>query len=78
MATSLVFPNPIDGTVTITVSGAVASDGVFLPLASLAQTNNVVGGLIMSTTVSYDGNTYVRTYTYSGSTQLTQTAWVKQ
>lgn len=78
MVTTVIPPTLTDGTLTGVIQGAVASDGVFLPLASLAKTNTVSGGLIMTTTVSYVTNTYVQTNTYSSGVLLTQSAWVKQ
>lgn len=60
-------------------SGATASDGVTLPVDSLAQTLAYDGSGNLSTiTVSYGGNTYIQTLTYTGSNLTGISQWVKQ
>lgn len=60
-------------------SGVVAgSDGLSIPIDSLAQTLGYTGSNLTTITVSYRGNTYVQTLTYSGSTVTAISQWVKQ
>lgn len=55
------------------------SDGKSIPLDSLAQTLGYDGSNNLTTiTVSYDGNTYIQTFTYVGSNLTGISAWVKQ
>lgn len=73
-------PAVLDGRTV--VGGATASDGVVLPIDSLAvvytggppQTPNTV----WVNTVTYLGNTYTQSYTFdSGGNLSAQTGWVK-
>ena len=73
------LPVVLDGRTV--VGGATASDGVVLPLDSLAVTYS--GGAPSSpnavwvNTVVYEGNTYTQTYTFDSSGNLaSQTGWV--
>lgn len=56
----------------------VASDGVTLPIDSLAQTLGYTGSNLTSVTVSYGGQTYVQTLTYTGVNLTGVSQWVKQ
>lgn len=74
------LPIVVDG--QIVVNGATASDGVVLPIDSLAVT--YTGGppstpnAVWVNTVVYNGNTYTQTYTFDSLGNLaSQTAWVK-
>jgi len=58
--------------------GIVASDGVTLPIDSLAQTLGYTGSNLTSVTVSYGGQTYVQTLTYTGVNLTGVSQWVKQ
>lgn len=55
-----------------------ASDGAALPIESLAVTRTYSAGLVATETVVHEGNTYVKTYTWSGSELTSETGWVKQ
>ena len=58
---------------------AIASDGVGLPLDSLAQTFTYNGSnQELTDTVTYKGNTYVRTKTYTGGNLTGVSIFVKQ
>lgn len=57
----------------------VASDGVGLPLDSLAQTMSYNGSnQLLTITVSYKSNTYIQTYTYTSSNLTGVSIFVKQ
>lgn len=56
----------------------IASDGVLLPIGNLAKTYGQSGGQINTITVSYAGETYVQTLTYSNGLVATESKWVKQ
>lgn len=72
-------PLPVDVTVTDSVSGTTASDGVVLELDSLAQTLNYNGdGTLNYIQVTYLGNNYRQTFSYSGGNLVGITGWVKQ
>lgn len=63
----------------ITALAAVASDAVALPLNSLAQVPTWNSdGTVNYLTVSSGGNTYRKTYSYSGGNCSNISAWVKQ
>ena len=68
------------GSVEQILTNIVASDGVIIPIDSLDQTMtyNAAGGLLDTVTVSYGGNTYKQTFTYSGSNVTLISQWVKQ
>lgn len=63
---------------TKTIQCVIASDGVLLPVDSLEKTYTASGGVITSTSVSYGGETYVLTTSYSGGLPATDSQWVKQ
>ena len=57
----------------------IASDGILLPIDSLAQTLGYDGSNNLTTiTVTYNGITYVQTMTYVGSNVTAISQWVKQ
>lgn len=56
----------------------IADNGVALPVDNLAHTFTSSGGLIATDTVSYLGNTYVQTLTYTSGVIETISLWVKQ
>ena len=58
--------------------GIVASDGVTLPIDSLAQTLAYTGSDLTSISVSYGGSTYIQTLTYTGDKLTGVSVWVKQ
>ena len=62
-----------------TGSGAIASDGVAIRPDSLDQTLDYDGSnRLTGITVVYGGNTYVQTYTYTGSNLTGISRWMKQ
>jgi hypothetical protein len=72
-------PLAVDLTVTDSVSGTTASDGVVLELDALAQTLNYNGdGTLNYIQVTYLGNTYRQSFTYGGGALTGISAWVKQ
>lgn len=73
---------PIAGGGNTVIDSATATDGVVLPIGSLAVTYS--GGppntpnAVWVNTVSYLGNTYTQTYTFNSSSNLVSiTAWTK-
>lgn len=56
----------------------VASDGVSLPIGSLAESYSYTSGILTTATVSYGGNTYVQTYIYTSGNLTGISQWVKQ
>jgi hypothetical protein len=60
------------------IYSAVASDGVLLPLSSLTETNTYSGGQIATSSVTYLGNTYTQTFTWTLGNLATISQWVKQ
>lgn len=59
-------------------SGVTASDGVVLPIDSLAQTMGYTAGNLTSVTVTYGASTYVQTLTYTSGNLTGVSKWVKQ
>lgn len=60
-------------------SSPVASDGVVIPMAAVAQAFAYNGSNQITTiTVSYKGNVYVQTYTYTGGNLTGISLFVKQ
>lgn len=57
-------------------TGAVASDGVNIPINSLAQTLAYTGGNLTSITVTYNAVNYVQTLTYTAGVLTAVSAWV--
>ena len=55
-----------------------ADDGVILPLESLAKSYGYSGGNLTTITVSHNGETYVKTLTYTGDKLTATSVWVKQ
>lgn len=67
-------PLPVTG-----LSGSVIADnGVALPIDSLAHTFTSSGGLITTDEVSYLGDKYVQTLTYTNGVIETISEWVKE
>lgn len=73
---------PISGGGNTVIDSATATDGVVLPIGSLAVTYS--GGApntpnaVWVNTVVYLGNTYTQTYTFDSSSNLVSiTAWTK-
>ncbi len=59
--------------------GVIASDGVLVPVDSLAQTMGYDGSNNLTTvTVTYLGNVYVQTLTYTGSNLTGVSRFIKQ
>lgn len=56
----------------------IASDGTLLPLDSLPTAIGYSGGLPVTFTVVYRGNTYIQTFTYTGTDVTNISRWVKQ
>jgi len=55
------------------------SDGVQLDIASLPAEYGYDGsGNLTTITVIYRGNTYIQTFTYSGSNLVGSSNWIKQ
>ena len=69
-----------NGSIEQVLANIVASDGIVIPIDSLAQTMtyNAPGGLLDTITVSYAGNTYRQTLAYTGSNVTSMSGWVKQ
>ncbi len=63
---------------TEAIETVIASDGVKLPIASLAQTLGYTSGVVTSITVTYGGNTYVQTLSYTTGNLTGVSVWVKQ
>jgi hypothetical protein len=57
---------------------ATADDGVVLPLESLAKSFGYAGDNLTTVTVSHNGETYVKTLTYTGDKLTATSVWVKQ
>lgn len=55
-----------------------ASDGTQLDLDSLEHTYGYSGSVLTSDTVTYLGNTYVKTYVFTGSNLTFESRYVKQ
>lgn len=70
--------NPDAATPTWGTGGVKASDGVILPLSSLAQVMGYAGSNLTTITVTYKGNTYVQTFTYTSTNLTGQSLFVKQ
>lgn len=61
----------------------INSDGVYLtgtplPIDDLPQVLTYTGALVSTITVEYYGNSYVKTYTYTGSNATAISGWVLQ
>ncbi len=62
-----------------TYDHVLASDNVNLPITSLAKTLTYNGdNNVTSSTVVYNGSTYVQTLTYTGANLTSISGWVKQ
>ena len=62
-----------------TYDHVTASDNVNLPISSLAKTLTYNGdGNPITSTVVYNGSTYVQTLDYFGNNLISITGWVKQ
>lgn len=72
--------NPFNQTNKLPVDdgAATADDGVVLPLESLAKSFGYAGDNLTTVTVSYNGETYVKTLTYTGDKLTATSVWVKQ
>lgn len=55
-----------------------ASNGAMLPLSSLSQTLAYDGDFVSTITVSYQGITYVQTFTNNGTDITAISNWVAQ
>ena len=55
-----------------------ANNGAMLPLSSLAQDVTYDGTIVETVTVSYQGNTYVQTFTNNGASITSCTGWEVQ
>jgi hypothetical protein len=71
-----------DGThaiVVATASDVLGSDGVVLPVGTLAESYGYdTAGNLTTTSVTYLGNTYVQTLTWVNGQLMGTSAWVKQ
>lgn len=63
---------------TVADNSVMASDGVMLPIDSIAQTLGYTAGDLTTITVVYGGNTYVQTLTYTSGNITAISKWVKQ
>jgi hypothetical protein len=63
---------------TVADNSVMASDGVMLPIDSIAQTLGYTTGDLTTITVVYGGNTYVQTLTYTSGNITAISEWVKQ
>ena len=62
----------------VQAGGVLASNGVRLPVDSLAQTLGYSNGLLSTITVSFGGTTYVQTLTYTSGNLTGVSQWVAQ
>ena len=72
VAVSKSNPLPVDS------GTSKADDGVILPLDSLAKSFGYTGDNLTTITVSHDGETYVKTLTYTSGKLTATSVWVKQ
>ena len=63
---------------TLVSRGALASDGVMIPLDNTAQALSYTGTVLDYVSLSYNGSTYRQTYTYTGGNLTTISIWTKQ
>lgn len=69
MATANVVNNP---------EAVVASDGVGLPMSSLAQTMTYSGTALATISVTFNGNVYIQTYSYTSGNLTGISRFIKQ
>jgi len=62
----------------MTTIAVTIPDGNFIDLDSLPQAFAYSGSNLSTITVAYQGNTYVQTFTWSGTTVTNISGWVKQ
>lgn len=67
-----------NGTGLYSTADEYADDGTLIQMGSFAQTLSYSSGVLQYIEVTVDGNTYRKTFTYTGTDLTGISVWVKQ